>query len=356
MTIFKAKLSRASKFRPKSVRIEKIRPMPMAVSRITASPVASARRPFFRGKNLSDSPRAFLSRALSLLRIPFVALSSTVSLVNLPRPAQKPHAKRPHVTRVALPDASLPRAQSRRLPVFPVYARPVSLGVRMRRLVPGYFRVLLPVLLPACLLVRGVLVGDVLSRLPARQEAAQPDWSRARMAMLGLALLIALLPFWLVSGDNGMRQWFSNRAFAAVNPAASRMIAHGLPLSERRRQVAAVRAIISQNPHGLVGMRGRDVAHAFPVPGLARRDGEISVWQYRTANCIVDIYLRGAADVEDGDRKVVYFEARPPARAVLGAAPVMDENFGKAEAGACLKTAFNSGRDLPSVTLASAMR
>lgn len=212
--------------------------------------------------------------------------------------------------------------------------------------------------------ISGIALARIRQAKAARQSVlssafvvarnVRNEWASARSVMLALACLIAIVPLLLASsGDNGLHRWFSNRAYAAINPAADTRNVDGLSPAERRRQAASVRALLSSNPAGLIGMRSRDIALAFPAPELERREGDITVRQYRAGECVIDVYF-GGSDKNAGNRQVVYYEARPRGKAVLGAVADMSDN--KASASGCLKTVLTDTREFPVLAFAAAAR
>ena len=68
----------------------------------------------------------------------------------------------------------------------------------------------------------------------------------------------------------------------------------------------------------LVGLNGDGLTHLLGKPALLRQEAEVEVWQYRTANCVLHLFLyRGLAN---SPHRVVHVEAvhSAPSSAVSG--------------------------------------
>ncbi len=57
----------------------------------------------------------------------------------------------------------------------------------------------------------------------------------------------------------------------------------------------------------LVGLSGDGLTHLLGKPALLRQEAEVEVWQYRTANCVLHLFLY--RDVANSSRRVVHVEA-----------------------------------------------
>ena len=57
----------------------------------------------------------------------------------------------------------------------------------------------------------------------------------------------------------------------------------------------------------LVGLNGDGLTHLLGKPALLRQEAEVEVWQYRTADCVLHLFLY--RDVANSSRRVVHVEA-----------------------------------------------
>ena len=71
---------------------------------------------------------------------------------------------------------------------------------------------------------------------------------------------------------------------------------------------AAATRTTSAPPGDLTGLEASRLQSLFGTPGLVRKDSPAEVWQYRSASCVLDIYL-----YPDGEKlTVAHAEARAP--------------------------------------------
>jgi hypothetical protein len=68
------------------------------------------------------------------------------------------------------------------------------------------------------------------------------------------------------------------------------------------RYAQAMQQEVAANPGHLLKLTTQDVALILAKPELARQDGQSRMWQYRTAGCVLDVYIQ-----ED---KVAHYEFR----------------------------------------------
>lgn len=72
-------------------------------------------------------------------------------------------------------------------------------------------------------------------------------------------------------------------------------------------------------PSILRGLTGAEVTRLIGTPRFRRTEEPSALWQYATAGCILDLYLRN----EEGDYRVVHYEfRRDPKTAPAGTAAV----------------------------------
>ena len=132
---------------------------------------------------------------------------------------------------------------------------------------------------------------------------------------------------------------FTQRHFSAAAQAAGPMIIAALPAAGGTASVLERR--VRKETAALIGMNEADITALFDAPPLRRAEGATQVWQYRTAGCVLDLYLQTAA--------VVHYEFRAREKAVLGQATPAAATFGD-QAG-CMDALLNTRPERP-VTLA----
>jgi len=71
----------------------------------------------------------------------------------------------------------------------------------------------------------------------------------------------------------------------------------------------------------ILGLDGGAVRKLLGEPGVIRRETPAEVWQYRTANCVLDVVLYDQAS----GKRVVYTEARTPTAEPTQADPCLSD-------------------------------
>lgn len=103
------------------------------------------------------------------------------------------------------------------------------------------------------------------------------------------------------------RQNASLPAPTATEPGsdANGLAQRALPAPREESQRAA-------DPKTLVGLTGSEVSGLLGRPGFVRRDAPAEIWQYRGADCVLDVFLY----TEANGARVKHVELRPrqPAR------------------------------------------
>lgn len=108
--------------------------------------------------------------------------------------------------------------------------------------------------------------------------------------------------------------------------AATRMIVHSEAVAstgamspktslfaalEKRRYVSDLYDLVGTDPEQLKQLQVSDLEQMFDQPELKRREGNLTVWQYRSDACVLDIYFRGddetPLDYVLRSRHVAYF-------------------------------------------------
>ena len=65
---------------------------------------------------------------------------------------------------------------------------------------------------------------------------------------------------------------------------------------EKRRYVSDLYDLVGTDPEQLKQLQVSDLEQMFDQPELKRREGNLTVWQYRSDACVLDIYFRGDDD------------------------------------------------------------
>lgn len=81
---------------------------------------------------------------------------------------------------------------------------------------------------------------------------------------------------------------------------ASGLAQRALPAPREQQPRAA-------DPKTLVGLTGGEVSGLLGRPGFVRRDAPAEIWQYRGADCVLDVFLY----TEAGGARVKHVELRP---------------------------------------------
>jgi len=61
--------------------------------------------------------------------------------------------------------------------------------------------------------------------------------------------------------------------------------------SDDKAQQAFLKTKIRYNPSYLLNIMGKDVQELFATPELVRQDLPTIIWQYRSPNCVLDVYF-----------------------------------------------------------------
>ena len=154
-------------------------------------------------------------------------------------------------------------------------------------------------------------------------------------------ILIAGLPFVMVSSISMNKSVHRNVAYAYASTQPSTGL---LPADAERvgRQAASQ---VSVNPAALLKMNGPLIALMFSKPGLQRAEGDMGVWQYRTHDCVLDLYI---ADQGKGD--VVHYETRARVKASDAS---NDAAMDGSDSRACVKSVFNGHDGITPMVFAS---
>lgn len=127
--------------------------------------------------------------------------------------------------------------------------------------------------------------------------------------------IAALACLAILGGCAEVQRTFGTSDAAAPSPAAAP--APAAPDLDRPKQpdgqpaapaVTAALPEVDDDPDQFLGARPSGVIAALGEPAQIRRDGPAEVWQYRGADCVLDLFLYET----DGSRRVDYVELRNP--------------------------------------------
>lgn len=156
--------------------------------------------------------------------------------------------------------------------------------------------------------------------IPKRTRAVwRRRWRRSgrpRAAILAVAAFMTILPF-LLSTNTVFREWISNRALAAS--AATVRQGQGIDIMTERQRLRhgqALRNLVMNKPDALLKLDSGDILIGFSMPDLQRREGTLQIWQYRTGDCVLDIFFDGGKGAESV-QPVIHYEVRPRQKARL---------------------------------------
>lgn len=80
---------------------------------------------------------------------------------------------------------------------------------------------------------------------------------------------------------------------------------------EKRRYVSDLYDLVGTDPENLKQLLASDLEQMFNKPELKRREGNVTIWQYRSDACVLDVYFRGddetPLDYVLRPRNVAYF-------------------------------------------------
>ncbi len=77
---------------------------------------------------------------------------------------------------------------------------------------------------------------------------------------------------------------------------------------------------VDDDPKRLIGLGPKDLAALIGAPRMVRREATARVWQYRAADCVLDVFLYREA----GSDKVIYVEARRAGTDKIPARPCLN--------------------------------
>lgn len=88
------------------------------------------------------------------------------------------------------------------------------------------------------------------------------------------------------------------------------------------KYVQNVASLLQENSDNFLKLNAEDVYAVFNKPNLERRDLGVVVWQYRSKNCVLDLYFdagKDDADLSIDDNEVIHYDMRKRDKVKLGA-------------------------------------
>ena len=126
-----------------------------------------------------------------------------------------------------------------------------------------------------------------------------------------LAVFVALLSFGSATKDF---------TFEVPKAEAATSMVDGVNPVFTNTQTRYIQRALSARHDNLYKLRGASVRTAFGDPGLVRADMPTVVWQYRSRDCVLDIYFK-SDDADVNYAPIVYYEVRSRKNGVEAAEP-----------------------------------
>lgn len=104
--------------------------------------------------------------------------------------------------------------------------------------------------------------------------------------------LLALLCIW--GAFTATRMVVNSEAVASTGAMSSKKSLFAA--LERRRYVSDLYDLVGSDPENLKQLISTDFEKMFSAPELKRREGNLTVWQYRSDACVLDLYFKGDDD------------------------------------------------------------
>ncbi|MFN3828008.1 MAG: hypothetical protein ACK4NR_10345 [Micavibrio sp.] len=154
-------------------------------------------------------------------------------------------------------------------------------------------------------------------------------------------VLLAGLPFVMVSSLSINQSLHRNMAYAYVAQDSS-----GDMSADNARVLRHVAAQIKGDPDTFLKIKGSQLLAMFNQPGLERHEGNMAVWQYRSAECVIDLYV-----AEQGQGNVTYYDMR----ARVKAGTLLDDTaaFDLPQKRACVQSVLNGHDGIKTMQVAS---
>lgn len=160
---------------------------------------------------------------------------------------------------------------------------------------------------PTSRFVNQVIVpGSLLWRREKR--ALLRRWKRMMVLPETVLLITLLIGGYILAENYGYHPGRS--ALAAGEMVANRVLLDGMPSQESRR-VHGMQDRLRQRPEDLLVLSSEDVIQALSRPDLQRREGLVTILQFRGASCVLDLYVKDGQDIP------VHYEVRPRMRAAI---------------------------------------
>jgi hypothetical protein len=126
-------------------------------------------------------------------------------------------------------------------------------------------------------------------------------WSSSRVRLFAIAFLVLLgfygSIFYIVKSFGANRAYaFSRPSLIEMNDAAKQHYAEDL------------KKLLIKKPEQIRMLLGQDILLVMDKPSMQRQDDMISMWQFRSSECVLDIYFKPAEEWEYAP--VMHYELR----------------------------------------------
>ncbi len=133
----------------------------------------------------------------------------------------------------------------------------------------------------------------------------QKQWHHAAL----LAVCLTILPLSVLGGIHASRTVSMNVAQASSDVFASLPLGmDGLSERDQERHLVVIRRFIADDVARLMALSESDLVRVMPAPGLERREGPVTVRQYRSDHCVLDVFTR--PDDAGQDHIVAHYDVR----------------------------------------------
>lgn len=149
------------------------------------------------------------------------------------------------------------------------------------------------------------------------RRCARARWGVAPFIFLlsGMALL------WFAADGRGAGGGGAGAVLSGQQP----VVLAGMTPAELNRKGKLLRDMVRRDSSALKNMMDVDLRIAFGDPGLKREEGGVEVWQYRSGECVMDVYFQEPAPTHTGGREiapldyahVVHYELRRRGKALF---------------------------------------
>lgn len=145
---------------------------------------------------------------------------------------------------------------------------------------------------------------NIIDMIKANTRCLTPRVRLGGMVVLGLMLFYGGVFY-------AMKTFGANRAYAFGRPSIIEMDA-----AAKRDYSDDLEKLLIKDPEKISMLLGQDLTLILAQPDLVRKDAMMSMWQFRSTDCVLDVYFKPASD----DWKyapVMHYEMRKRQKAVF---------------------------------------